>query len=85
VQSVARQMLHAIRQDLLQAFIRELSVNIVLDQVIQKAMAPVLAQVEREAMIEGSVGGPGGARFVLAILDAEKSSGDSGAANGGPQ
>lgn len=81
--SVARQMLHAMRQDLLTAFVRELSVNLVMDQVIQKAMAPVLAHIEREAMIEESVGGPEGARFVLAMLDHEKSSGATAGLRGG--
>lgn len=81
--SVARQMLHAVRQDLLTAFVRELSVNFVMDQVIQKAMAPVLAHIEREAMIEESVGGPEGARFVLAVLSQEKSAGATVGLRGG--
>lgn len=38
---------------------------------MQKLMEPVLAYVEREAMLHGAVGGPEGARFILMVLDSQ--------------
>lgn len=40
--------------------------------MIQKVLEPVLAHIEREAMLTESVGGPEGARFALMVLGQEK-------------
>ncbi|MEK8105545.1 hypothetical protein NKG94_11090 [Micromonospora sp. M12] len=44
-------------RDLLQGFLTEILLNEVLERVVQKLMEPVLAYVEREAMLSGAVGG----------------------------
>ena len=69
---VARQVVEAAARDLLQAFITEILVQEVLSRVIQKVLEPVLAHIEREAMLTESVGGPEGARFALMVLGQEK-------------
>jgi len=68
---VARQVIEAASRDLLQAFITEILLNEVLERVVQKLMEPVLAYVEREAMLRSAVGGPEGARFLLMVLDSQ--------------
>ncbi|MEU5903546.1 hypothetical protein ABZ780_04110 [Micromonospora sp. NPDC047467] len=68
---VARQVIEAASRDLLQAFITEILLNEVLERVVQKLMEPVLAYVEREAMLRSAVGGPEGARFILMVLDSQ--------------
>ena len=54
------------------AFAREVVTDQVLDAVISKALEPLMAQVEREAMITGSVGGMEGALQVKRRLELEK-------------
>ena len=54
------------------AFAREVVTDQVLDAVISKALEPLMAQVEREAMITGSVGGMEGALQVRRRLELEK-------------
>ncbi|WP_410808991.1 hypothetical protein [Micromonospora sp. 067-2] len=71
VRRVTRQILEAASRDLLQAFLTEILLNEVLERVVQKLMEPVLAYVEREAMLSGAVGGPEGARFILMVLDSQ--------------
>ncbi|MET7876411.1 hypothetical protein [Micromonospora profundi] len=72
---VARQVIEAASRDLLQAFITEILLNEVLERVVQKLMEPVLAYVEREAMLRSAVGGPEGARFLLMVLDSQSAAG----------
>ncbi|MDG4757763.1 hypothetical protein [Micromonospora sp. WMMD710] len=81
VRRVTRQIIEAASRDLLQAFLTEILLNEVLERVVQKLMEPVLAYVEREAMLSGAVGGPEGARFILMVLDSQH----AGAATGGPR
>ncbi|MCX5065276.1 hypothetical protein OOJ91_05220 [Micromonospora lupini] len=69
VRRVTRQIVEAASRDLLQGFLTEILLNEVLERVVQKLMEPVLAYVEREAMLSGAVGGPEGARFILMVLD----------------
>ncbi|MCG5444166.1 hypothetical protein NIE79_002311 [Micromonospora sp. NIE79] len=69
VRRVTRQIIEAASRDLLQGFLTEILLNEVLERVVQKLMEPVLAYVEREAMLSGAVGGPEGARFILMVLD----------------
>ncbi|MFC0003543.1 hypothetical protein [Micromonospora siamensis] len=69
---ISRQIVEAASRDLLQAFITEILVNEVLGRIIQKAMEPVLAHIEHEAMLTESVGGPEGARFILMVLAEER-------------
>lgn len=71
VRRVTRQIIEAASRDLLQAFLTEILLNEVLERVVQKLMEPVLAYVEREAMLSGAVGGPEGARFILMVLDSQ--------------
>ncbi|MEH1029298.1 hypothetical protein V6W11_16290 [Micromonospora profundi] len=68
---VARQVIEAASRDLLQAFVTEILLNEVLERVVQKLMEPILAYVEREAMLRSAVGGPEGARFLLMVLDSQ--------------
>ncbi|MBQ0901070.1 hypothetical protein [Micromonospora sp. U21] len=68
---LARQVIEAASRDLLQAFITEILLNEVLERVVQKLMEPLLAYVEREAMLRSSVGGPEGAGFILMVLDSQ--------------
>ncbi|WFE53898.1 hypothetical protein [Micromonospora sp. WMMD1155] len=69
VRRVTRQIVEAASRDLLQSFLTEILLNEVLERVVQKLMEPILAYVEREAMLSGAVGGPEGARFILMVLD----------------
>ncbi|MEU8421288.1 hypothetical protein AB0C15_10475 [Micromonospora sp. NPDC048835] len=69
VRRVTRQIVEAASRDLLQGFLTEILLNEVLERVVQKLMEPILAYVEREAMLSGAVGGPEGARFILMVLD----------------
>ncbi|MEV0154972.1 hypothetical protein AB0H57_14665 [Micromonospora sp. NPDC050686] len=69
---ISRQIIEAASRDLLQAFITEILMTEVLGRIIQKALEPVLAHIEREAMLTQSVGGPEGARFILMVLDQER-------------
>ncbi|MFF0468619.1 hypothetical protein ACFYPX_14450 [Micromonospora zamorensis] len=71
VRRVTRQIIEAASRDLLQGFLTEILLNEVLERVVQKLMEPVLAYVEREAMLSGAVGGPEGARFILMVLDSQ--------------
>ncbi|MBQ1034793.1 hypothetical protein [Micromonospora sp. C81] len=71
VRRVTRQIVEAASRDLLQGFLTEILLNEVLERVVQKLMEPVLAYVEREAMLSGAVGGPEGARFILMVLDSQ--------------
>ncbi|MDG4839557.1 hypothetical protein O7631_23790 [Micromonospora sp. WMMD967] len=71
VRRVTRQIVEAASRDLLQAFLTEILLNEVLERVVQKLMEPILAYVEREAMLSGAVGGPEGARFILMVLDSQ--------------
>ncbi|MET7946999.1 hypothetical protein [Micromonospora sp. NPDC005324] len=80
VRRVTRQIIEAASRDLLQGFLTEILLNEVLERVVQKLMEPVLAYVEREAMLSGAVGGPEGARFILMVLDAP-----AGGAAAGPR
>ncbi|MEO3774612.1 hypothetical protein [Micromonospora sp. B9E7] len=80
VRRVTRQIVEAASRDLLQAFLTEILLNEVLERVVQKLMEPVLAYVEREAMLSGAVGGPEGARFILMVLDSQP-----GGATAGPR
>ncbi|SCF09683.1 hypothetical protein GA0070607_5500 [Micromonospora coriariae] len=77
---LTRQVVEAASRDLLQAFLTEILLNEVLERVVQKLMDPLLAYVEREAMLSGAVGGPEGARFILMVLDSQP----GGAAAGPP-
>ncbi|MFI7608166.1 hypothetical protein ACIBTV_23890 [Micromonospora sp. NPDC049366] len=81
VRRVTRQIIEAASRDLLQAFITEILINEVLERVVQKLMEPILAYVEREAMLRGAVGGPEGARFILMVLDSPP----GGASGGTPR
>ncbi|MDG4781701.1 hypothetical protein O7614_18775 [Micromonospora sp. WMMD961] len=69
VRRVTRQIIEAASRDLLEAFLTEILLNEVLERVVQKLMEPILAYVERGAMLSGAVGGPEGARFILMVLD----------------
>ncbi|WP_410817646.1 hypothetical protein [Micromonospora sp. 050-3] len=80
VRRVTRQIIEAASRDLLQGFLTEILLNEVLERVVQKLMEPVLAYVEREAMLSGAVGGPEGARFILMVLDSP-----AGGAAAGPR
>ncbi|MEV4211423.1 hypothetical protein [Micromonospora sp. NPDC049662] len=71
VRRVTRQIVEAASRDLLQGFLTEILLNEVLERVVQKLMEPILAYVEREAMLSGAVGGPEGARFILMVLDSQ--------------
>ncbi|MFG1882633.1 hypothetical protein [Micromonospora sp. NPDC049102] len=73
VRRVTRQIVEAASRDLLQGFLTEILLNEVLERVVQKLMEPILAYVEREAMLSGAVGGPEGARFILMVLDSQPS------------
>ncbi|GAB3142926.1 hypothetical protein GCM10027290_18400 [Micromonospora sonneratiae] len=78
VRRVTRQVLEAAQRDLLTEFVTQVTTALVMEKVVQKVLEPLLAHIEREAMIRGSVGGPDGARFVLAALrrdDADTSGG----------
>ncbi|MEU8082061.1 hypothetical protein AB0B57_00280 [Micromonospora sp. NPDC049101] len=72
VRRVTRQIIEAASRDLLQGFLTEILLNEVLERVVQKLMEPILAYVEREAMLNGAVGGPEGARFILMVLDSQQ-------------
>jgi hypothetical protein len=55
---LARELAEYAVKDLLAAFIKETVLNVIIDQVIEQALGPIIERVRHEASIGHSIGGP---------------------------
>lgn len=67
----SRDMAERLAEGLLQSFVREMVTNVVIDQVAQRLLGPLVQSVAREASVTGPVGGLAGAQRVQAMLAEE--------------
>ena len=68
---ISEEMARSLRHGLVVGFVRELAVFAVIDQVAQRVIGPIVAELEREVTITGPVGGMTGAMATLERLVAE--------------
>jgi hypothetical protein len=69
---LSRELVEKLQYGFAVAYAREVLTDQVMDAVISKAIEPLMAQVEREAMITGPVGGIEGAVQTRRMLEHEK-------------
>jgi hypothetical protein len=72
VRRITKSTVEALARASLQAFVKEVVTAYVLNALIERAMAPLLEAVQREATVTGSVGGLQGAAAVRRMLEQEK-------------
>jgi hypothetical protein len=65
---VVREAIEAAERGFIQAFIREMVLNYAIEHLIQLALAPVIARLNREISIRSSVGGASGQAQVLRMI-----------------
>jgi hypothetical protein len=63
--------MQSLRRGIVVAFVREIAQNVVIDEVAQRVLEPIVAQIEREATITGPAGGAQGAQATIERLAAE--------------
>lgn len=72
VRHVTRQVTEQLAQEMLPALIREVTVNLLMEQVVvPQVVGPIIASVERELRVRMSVGGIAGAEQLIAQIEAE--------------
>jgi hypothetical protein len=67
---LTEETLKSLRRGIVVAFLRELTQEVVMDQVAQRILGPIVAQMERETTITGPAGGEEGAESTLERLAA---------------
>jgi hypothetical protein len=75
---LSRELAEKLKHGFAVAYAREVLTDQVLEAVINKAIEPLMARIEREAMITGPVGGIEGAVKVKRLLEREKEKGREG-------